>query len=388
MTPTAAAQFRDVPTMLGAWQPAGPVYCIYPGVYMEHARSFLDGFPGRVLYAVKANDEPRVLELLCAAGVRHFDCASLPEVALVKRVNPGATCYFMIPVWPRSDPRQAWERFGVRHFMIDCRDGLDRLGAEVPLERCVVFVRMAVSHAAAMIDLSIKFGAPPRDIPGLLAAVAESGAEPALAFNVGSAVIDPEAYAFAIGTAREALEAASVPVRLLDIGGGFPCSYPGFEVPPLQAYFDRIAADLASLPLAAGGELLTEPGRALAAPGLSAVVEVLQRREDRLYINDGMYGIFWELRFKGHARYPVRAWRDARPLGGATAVFTLYGPTCDAFDVLPGSVELPAEIRVGDYLEFGRIGAYSLAGRTRFNGHHSDRIVTISGGSAAPPTDG
>src|SRR5690606_12348028 len=115
-----------------------------------------------------------------------------------------------------------------------------------------------------------------------------------------------------------------------------------------------------------------EPGRALAAPGLSAVVEVLLRKHDRLYINDGMYGIFWELRFRGHDRYPVRAYRGATELHGPAARLRLAGPTCDGTDVLPGEVELPADIAPGDHLEFGNIGAYSLSGRTSFNGHFSD----------------
>jgi ornithine decarboxylase len=60
--------------------------------------------------------------------------------------------------------------------------------------------------------------------------------------------------------------------------------------------------------------------------------------------------------------------------------FKLFGPTCDGTDVLPGQVELPDDMRPGDYLEFGNIGAYSLSGRTSFNGHFSDDIVTIADG--------
>ncbi len=126
------------------------------------------------------------------------------------------------------------------------------------------------------------------------------------------------------------------------------------------------------------GELLAEPGRALAASGLSAVVEVLLSKNDRLYINDGMYGVFWELRFKGQDRFPVRAYRGGDLLNGRTASFALYGPTCDASDMLPGRVELPGDIRAGDHLEFDDVGAYSLSGRTRFNGYYSDRIIQIS----------
>jgi ornithine decarboxylase len=127
--------------------------------------------------------------------------------------------------------------------------------------------------------------------------------------------------------------------------------------------------------------LLAEPGRALAAPGLSAVTEVLLRKERRVYINDGMFGIFWELRFRGHKRYPSRAFRAGREITGETAPFTLFGPTCDGSDVLPEPFDLPADIAPGDYIEFSSIGAYSLAGRTRFNGFYSDQTVHIAGAS-------
>ena len=96
-----------------------------------------------------------------------------------------------------------------------------------------------------------------------------------------------------------------------------------------------------------------------------------------LYLNDGMYGAFWELRFKGHVRYPARALRGCEPLGGNLHSFRLFGPTCDSSDKMPGLVELPADIDVGDYILFWSMGAYSLSGITRFNGFYSDDVVTI-----------
>ncbi|HET6630602.1 MAG TPA: hypothetical protein VFG91_12575 [Woeseiaceae bacterium] len=369
--------FPDVAGMLRELRPAAPVYCIYPQIYIDTAREFVAGFPGRVLYAVKANDHPAIVRLLYRGGVRHFDCASLPEIALVQRECPRATAYFMIPARLRGAAREAQDRFGVRHFMIDHAAGLQPLADEIDMPRAVVFARMAAQHASAMQELSSKFGAPPEQVPGLLEAIASHGAEPALAFNVGTGVTSPEAYAYAIGLAAEVLEKAAMHVRLVDIGGGYARAYPGFPVPPIADYFAAIGEAARKLPLPADGEVLGEPGRALAAPGLSAVVEVLLRKDDRLYLNDGMYGIFWELRFRGHDRYPVRAFRDGREHDGHLQSFRLFGPTCDATDVLPGAVELPADIRPGDHLEFSEIGAYSLAGRTRFNGHHSDMIVQI-----------
>ena len=378
--------FERVADMLRAWRPHEPVYCIHPHVYRETAEAFLQGFPGRVLYAVKANDDADVVRALYSGGVRHFDCASLSEIALVRGLCPQATPYFMVPVSPRGDVGRAQREFAVRHFMVDHPDRLDALAGEIGFDGCVVFARMAVSHASAMMDLSSKFGAPPGDIPRLLSLIRERGAEPALAFNVGSLVTHPEAYRHAIGIARDILSSLPFRVRLIDIGGGFPRAYPGFPVPPLDEYFQSVTEAARELPLAANGELMAEPGRALAAPGMSAVVEVLLRKDGRLYINDGMYGIFWELRFKAHLRFAARAWRSAEPLGGELASFTLCGPTCDASDILPGEVELPANIRAGDYIQFGQIGAYGLSGRTRFNGLYSDRIVHITGPDQYPPS--
>lgn len=383
---TPSPAFEDVPAMLRAYRPERPVYCIYPEALRGRVRSFIDGFPGRVLYAVKANDEPQLVRLIHESGVRHFDCASLPEIELVDRECPGATSYFMIPARLRGAAREAHRAHGVRHFMLDHASGLDALASEVPLQECVVFVRMAVSHPAASLDLSAKFGAPPAEVPGLLQAVSGRGAEAALAFNVGSGVRDPDAYRHALEVATGVLRSLPVQLRLVDIGGGFPHRYPGFEVPSLEAFFQAVRSAHMGQWLAAEGELLCEPGRALVAPGVSAIVEVLLRKDDRLYLNDGMYGAFWELRFKMQDRFPVRAFRDGTPLTGPdTLPFRLYGPTCDSSDMLPGRVSLPAGVRAGDHLEFGQLGAYSLAGRTRFNGHYSDTIVRIEGADARPP---
>jgi ornithine decarboxylase len=375
--------YPTIESLLEACRPAEPVYCLFPGVYSENAARFVAGFPGRVLYAVKANDHADVIRAIHHGGVSHFDCASLPEIERTKALCPDATCYFMTPVRLRGAAATAREVFGTRHFMVDHQSGVDLLRREIDMPTAVVFARMAVSHESAMIDLSNRFGARPADIAGIMEAIVATGAEPALAFNVGSSVTSPAAYRYSLDVVADVLGQLPFRVRLLDVGGGFPRAYPGFDVPPLQAYFDAIRADTSRLPLADGAEVLGEPGRALAAPGLSAIVEVCLRKENRLYLNDGMYGIFWELRFKGHDRYPCRVFRDGKVHCGELASFRLFGPTCDSFDELPGDVELPLDIRPGDHIEFGCIGAYSLSGRTSFNGFYSDRIVTIT--NSVPP---
>lgn len=381
----ATENFTDVGDLLRTECPKDPVYCIYPHIYRDTAKEFLSGFPGRVLYAVKANPHPTVLRLLTEVGVCHFDCASLPEIELVDKIDPDAAKYFMTPVRIRGAAGTAQEKHGVRHFVVDHLSGLAQLLQEIEPSRCVIFARMAVHHESAMEDLSRRFGAPPETMPALLQAISDSGAEPALAFNVGSSVTDPEAYRYAMSVTKSVLEQLPFRLRLIDVGGGYPKSYPGFIVPHLDAYFTAVAESVATLPLADNAEVLGEPGRALAAPGMSAVVEVLLRKDDRLYINDGMFGIFWVLRIDGPDRFPVRTYRDGEPHNGETMEFQINGPTCDSTDTLPGLVQLPVDIRPGDYLEFGNIGAYSLGGRTDYNGFYSDRIVTITSPAEKPP---
>ena len=110
------------------------------------------------------------------------------------------------------------------------------------------------------------------------------------------------------------------------------------------------------------------------------------RKDNRLYINDGLYGGFWELRYDAHDQYAARTIQNGRELHGDMQEFELFGPTCDSDDKMRGRVLLPKEISVGDYIEFGAIGAYSLSGRSDFNGFWSDLVVDITDTSERPPT--
>ena len=155
------------------------------------------------MYAVKANNHPAVIKQLYAAGVRNFDCASLPEIELVHKLCPESKLYYMNPVRLNGHAQIAQREYSVRHFVIDHHSGLAPLLEEIDPAQSVIFARMAVSHESALENLSAKFGAKPENVPALLAAIHASGAEPALAFNVGAVVTDPEAYEYAVGLARE-----------------------------------------------------------------------------------------------------------------------------------------------------------------------------------------
>ena len=182
--------------------------------------------------------------------------------------------------------------------------------------------------------------------------------------------------------ARRTALLAKVEIAALDIGGGFPGPYQGDDVPPYHWYFDTIKEALETLP-DPKIPVICEPGRALIAEGMSLITQVILRKGDRLYINDGVYGSFDELTLPGwNADYPVRVFTlDAKgralPLPGATLPFRVYGPTCDTLDVLPRPLMLPANIGPSDFIVFDAMGAYSVAVRTSFNGFFPDSWAMI-----------
>jgi len=384
---TSDPEFQSSAQMIAALQPTEPVYCVYGEVLRALARGFLEGFPGRVLYAVKANPERRIVEQLRAAGVAYFDTASLGEMRAVHAVAADATCYFMAPVKFPGAMREAYAEHGVRDCVIDHVDELDRVTREVPTRELTIFVRMAAHDPAALYDLSEKFGASDDRAVDLLQAVARSGAQPALAFNVGSLVRHPGAYVNAIERAAAVLKRSGVEIAWLDVGGGFPRPYPEPVAEPLEDFFGAIAGAKAALP--GKIELLAEPGRALVADGVSLVTRVLHRDGDRLFLNDGVWGSLIEpLVAQGRFRFPSRVLRGGQLLEAARQDFTVFGPTCDSLDRLPKPLPLATCIRAGDWVEFGMIGAYSLSNRTAFNGIYPDRFVRIDAASLPPGFSG
>ena len=364
----------SVDAVVARVRPTDPLLCLRPAVIAAAAQRFVNCFPGDVLYAVKCNPEPRVLRALWTGGIRHFDCASLGEVGLVRKLLPAAEIHFMHPVKARPAIREAFHRYAVNDFVFDSADELAKILQEtVPIglvgdpPTLGLFVRLALPRGGAVYDLSGKFGAPLEEVVGLLRAARPHAARLGISFHVGSQCLEPDAYVRAIAVAGEAIARCGVRVDIVDIGGGFPVSYPDMMPPPLDDYIAAIAAAAAALP--AKVELWAEPGRALVAAGASVVVQVQLRRGDTLFVNDGVYGSLSDAGALGF-RFPARRIRLGEADGAKMplADFALFGPTCDSADRMRGPFRLPPDMREGDWIELGQLGAYGACLRTQFNG--------------------
>ena len=380
--PFGRAVLPSIDAVVARARPSDPLLCLRPAALAAAARRFVDLFPGDVLYAVKCNPEPRVLPALWAGGIRHFDCASLAEIALVRKLLPASELHFMHPVKSRPAIRDAFHTYDVTDFAFDSADELAKILQEtVPVglvgdpATLGLFVRLALPKGGAVYDLSGKFGAPLDKAVELLRAARPHAARLGIAFHVGSQCLDPDAYARAMALAGEAIVACGVPVDIVDVGGGFPVSYPDMVPPPLEDYIAAI--DAAALP--GNVRLWAEPGRALVAGGGSIVVQVQLRRGDTLFVNDGVYGNLSDAGALGF-RFPARRIRlgEADADQGPLADFALFGPTCDSADRMRGPFRLPTDMREGDWVELGQLGAYGACLRTGFNGFGKSELVEVA----------
>ena len=377
-------------------RPVQPVTLLRPHAARRAARFFLDRFPGRSLYAVKANPSPDLLRLLWDEGVTHYDVASMGEVRLVRETLPEAVLCFMHPVKPEEAIAESYFEHGVRTFSLDTIEELEKIVRATTSPQGVVaadlnlLVRLQVSSQHAKYSLAAKFGTDPAELKALLMAARQASDALGICFHVGSQAMSPAAYADAMELVRDAIVEAAVTVDIVDVGGGFPSSYPGMEPPPLDAYFQVIHSAFEALPISYSAELWCEPGRALCAEYASLVVRVEKRRGDELYINDGAYGALFDAAHVGW-RFPVALLRD-KPSRAKSVGFSFYGPTCDDLDHMAGPFDLPADVAAGDYVEIGMLGAYGCAMRTRFNGFGIESVEIVDDepmatvyGTAAPP---
>ncbi|MFA6219170.1 MAG: type III PLP-dependent enzyme [Erythrobacter sp.] len=383
--------FPDARSVVRALRPDEPIILNRPHAAARAARFFVERFPGRSLYAVKANPSPDLVEILWDNGITHYDVASIAEVRMVRSVLPDAVLCFMHPVKAPGAIREAYHQHGVRTFSLDSVEELAKIveatrGDDgLPASDLRLCVRLRVSSEYSELSLASKFGCDLTEAPLLLQQTRQHADWLGVCFHVGSQAMTPFAYVQALERVRAAIAEASVVIDMIDVGGGFPSVYPGMEPAPLEDYFTIIHRQFEALPIAYNAELWCEPGRALCAEYSSLVVKVEKRRGDELYINDGAYGALFDA---AHVdwKFPVRALED--DLIKPEADFAFYGPTCDDADYMQGPFPLPADIQAGDYFEIGMLGAYGAAMKTDFNGFGAAERVIVTDEPMASLYDG
>ena len=352
------------------------VYALYPRKIERAARTFVSGFLGDVLYAVKANPHPSILKILWHEGVRKFDVASIREMDLIRGLFPTAKMFLMHPIKSRATIKHAYA-LGVRDFAFDHDDELQKIiDCTSEAKDLTLHLRLALPKGEAVMPLSGKFGADFDGAVTLLKSARSVASKLGLCFHVGSQCLVVDSYDSAITYARRIVDAADIQIDSIDVGGGFPVAYPDMPIPPMADYFDAIQASLRKHGFE-DLEILGEPGRALCAEGGATLARVELRKGADLYLNDGTYGSLFDAgQFAW--KFPVTLHRNRPPTPSANTIgFRFFGPTCDSADTMNGPFHLPADACEGDWIEIGHLGAYGQTLATQFNGFHSQHTVIL-----------
>ena len=365
-------KFSDVNELVNTLKPEDPVYCIRPSSIKKSVEFFKNKFPGKVLYAVKTNPDEKVIKIISDNGIENFDVASLNEVKLVRKINNKAKVYFMHTVKNRESIKEAYTKYNVKDFALDTKDELLKILDETNNAKDLnLYVRVSISNEHAEIDLSRKFGATSSEALGLLRLCKAHAKRVGLSFHVGSQCMHKISFAKGINEIGKIIKKTKIVPDVINVGGGFPAMYPDLIPEPLDNYLDVIKESLKNLKLEKTPEIFCEPGRAIVAEAGSTIVKVLLKKKNKLYINDGTYGSLFDAGVPNFV-LPAKMITNGRVVSKKKTAFNFYGPTCDSLDYMKGPFLLPNNIKEGDYIELGQLGAYGTTFRTKFNGFFSD----------------
>ena len=371
-------KFNSVNELVNTLKPEYPVYCIRSLEIKKSVKFFKDNFPGKILYAVKTNSHEKVIKQIIANGINDFDVASLNEIKLVHKINPKVNLHFMHTVKSKESISSAYFNYGVKSFSLDNKDELRKiLEATNQAKDLKLFVRIAISNEHAEIDLSRKFGALPSEALGLVRLCKEHSKKLGISFHVGSQCMHKISYTKGIKEIENIVKKTKIIPDIINLGGGFPAIYPDLKPEPLINYMEEIKKSLSNLKWDKLPEIICEPGRAIVAESGSTIVKVILRKKQSLYLNDGTYGTLFDAGVPNFV-LPTKMITDGRIQSKKLTAFNFFGPTCDSLDYMKGPFLLPNNIKEGDYIELGQLGAYGLTFRTNFNGFYSNEIFEVN----------
>lgn len=348
---------------------------------LDKLNEFEKHFPGaEIYYALKANAEPELLRTILDAG-GGFEVASTHELNMLKEieVSPEKMIYGT-SVKPLAHIKDFFE-YGVDRFAFDSFPELEKIAAVAPKSR--VYVRVSVNDTGSVFRFSEKFGTDKENVVPLLQRAKTLRLHPyGISFHVGSQASNPLAWANALENLDPILKDLAelgITIEILDIGGGYPCSYVSTENElTLREIAENTLAQYNKLPYQP--KLILEPGRGLVATTAILVTSVIGRVERKgstwLFLDAGVYNALFEaMAYQGSTRYKVTSMRPSYDSG--ETLFALAGPTGDSPDIITREALLPQDLEVGDKLIIHDVGAYSLVASSRFNGFPKPSVYFI-----------
>lgn len=325
-------------------------------------------------YAVKANPHPSVLKFLIEKNFG-FDVASRNEMETILGLNGSPEKMIFANTVKSPDALKFAAKHRIDLMSFDSEYELNKIAKFFPGAR--VIVRIKVPNVGSVVELSLKFGVEPADAIALLIKAIHLGLKPVgVSFHVGSQCIE-------VSNFLEALELSSIifhdallkkiTLEILDIGGGFPITHFDSESDIFPSMAEKISSEIDRL-FDKSIRIIAEPGRFIVGPTCILITRVIgksiRNNKHWYYLDDGVYGCLSGIVYD-HCKYQFKVFKK-----GPLQLSTLAGPTCDSFDVISMSEDLP-ELEFGDIVYVENIGAYSLATATNFNSIPPAKTVTI-----------
>lgn len=337
------------------------------------ARRFAAAMPRvRPHYAVKANPDPRVLKALIREGVG-FEIASIAELDLLLGLGVAAAeIFYSNPMKSRAYISYAADK-GVQWFVIDSVEELAKIVQVKPDAK--LYLRIDTPNIGSDWPLSGKFGAHLCDIQQIIASAAQLNADLAgVTFHVGSQCRNPQNWRVGIERSRDvfdAMTAAGLKPRLLNIGGGYPVRHVK-PIPSVEVIGEVVNAALQAFP--ADVRVIAEPGRFLVSDAgyfVCRVVGTATRNGKRwMYWDAGLFGGVIET--TEGLMYNLHTERT-----GPDALWNVAGPTCDSVDVVMRDELLPSDLQEGDFIYIKNAGAYTTAYASNFNGFPLPEVIVL-----------
>lgn len=369
-----------ITNFLNEAEPYKPIYVNDSQILRDAITSFQESFAGEIVYSVKSNPSELVLKTLLTKGVKYYDVASLDEVYLLHNLIQDNDLYkditlcYMHPIKPIEAIKEAYN-LGVRVFSLDSLDELQKiLKATDNATDLSLHVRLRTTNTTSAFNLSKKFGICLYDAEPLLKATQKVAKQFGICFHVGSQCMNPAEYILIIESLRHYLLFNNIYIDVLDIGGGFPLTYENFKPLELLYYLTSINANIKYFKqYFRNCQIWSEPGRVLVGEHTTLITRVELVRNNTIYLNDGTYGGLFDAGIPNFI-FNTEVYRTPKgeelhgKLIETKTDYCLYGPTCDSLDVMQGPYQLPENIKIGDYIKFYNLGAYSTSLRTNFNG--------------------
>lgn len=362
-----------------------PLFIIDHEKIRENYRTFKKHLPRvQCYYAVKANSNQEIIKTLFKEGAS-FDVASYNEFMQVYE--------YLKSMGEKETDNYVWDKIIFSNTIKD-RETLGKIKRYKPLmtydnqdeltkikEHCDtagLVLRLKVPDTGSQVEMSSKFGCEPGEAAGLIKQAFDIGLSvEGVSFHVGSQCTNFDNFTAALEISAEILHGArkkGYNLNLVDLGGGWPAPYDE-RVPHFEKLAEVVNAEC-DRHFPKDVEILAEPGRFMVATSATLVSEIIgkARRDGKIFyhINDGVYHTFSGVVYD-HWIPNFHAFKD-----GAKEVCAVVGPTCDSFDKISLSEQLPGNLSIGDYLYTMNIGAYSVASSTKFNGFDGAKILHIN----------